>query len=138
MSVKAIGVLRSFRARPVCLALILATGFGLAACSLAEEPSDALIEGPQRPVLGICEVTGTAQECAERLTEIYLEADDAYENLAAPTDQQTQAIQRMVAAAELYSTKCRSLNVRAGAEVNISNGCDSAIGDIVQALSAVQ
>lgn len=77
------------------------------------------------------------QACANILTDIYLETDDAYERLSFPTAEQTDAIARMEEAAEKYASDCRSLAVRAGAEVNMMNGCDDALAEIVRAQKIV-
>lgn len=107
----------------------------LVACAPADVPK--LVEGPERPLLGTCRVTGTMQACANILTDIYLETDDAYERLSFPTAEQTDAIARMEEAAEKYASDCRSLAVRAGAEVNMMNGCDDALAEIVRAQKIV-
>ena len=96
---------------------------------------NSMLRESERPVLGVCEVIGTMQECANRLTDIYLEADEAYERLDSPTVDQTAALDRMHEASEFYSTSCRRLGVRAGAEVNMLNGCEDALNEIVTALS---
>lgn len=103
------------------------------ACSTQNLPTTPLVEGPDRPVLGVCQVLGSMQECAEILTAIYLETDDAYDGLSSHAEEQSATYRRMQEGAEFYSQECRVLGVRAGAEVNITNGCDDALGKIVDA-----
>lgn len=109
----------------------------LAGCSLSEtEPSEK--SAPDRAVLGVCDVLDTMQECAGALAEIHLEADERYESLDSPSSRQTEAMSRMRKASEFYSFECRSLTTRAGAEINMVNGCEDALEDIVAALNAMQ
>lgn len=103
----------------------------LAGCSVAPTADTRPAEGPQRAVVGVCPVIGTMQDCAGILTEIYRKADRAYSHLDSPTVEQTAAIRRMEEAGEFYAHKCRSLDVRAGAEINVTNGCDEALKQIV-------
>ncbi|MDK1361358.1 hypothetical protein QNO00_13925 [Arthrobacter sp. zg-Y1219] len=110
-----------------------------AGCSSTESSEDnSTQQKSERPVLGVCEILGTMQECANTLTDIYMEVDEAYERLDSPTANQTAALERMNRASEIYSTSCRGLDVRAGAEVNMVNGCDDALDDIVTALSSMR
>lgn len=118
-------------------ATVALTIASLVGCSFSEsEPSGK--KAPDRAVLGVCDVLGTMQECAGVLTEIYLNADERYESLDSPSSSQTEAIGRMQKASEFYSSECRSLTSRAGAEINMVNGCEDALEDIVAALNAME
>lgn len=117
--------------RRTALALIVLAALG--GCSSIGGQTPSLTVGPDRPLLGTCSALDTMQECADRLTNIYLETEDAFDRVSTPSPEQEEALEQMVRAGEEYSSKCRRLNVRAGAEVNMRNGCDEALADIVEA-----